>query len=212
MARSATGRGAREGRKIKQIKNPSEAMQEAEEVVRKFHGREPRGIIEIEEQEEYDDDLGVLGQLMQLGILKDNGSAFVPIRFCKLATDGKPQLELEDMIQVATNADGRPIYFKGGNQDLDLEKLQKQGLATGRESKKGLVVVGPVLNIVYWTDKSHLKGPKYQSKGAEFEHFFGENEGDGDDGEMPLLIYDIGNKAMHLAGGSYSIKPEGIYL
>lgn len=208
MARSA----ARMGRKIKQIRNPSEAMQEAEEVVRKFHGREPRGVIEFDEHEEYEDKLGVLGQLMELNILKDSGNSFVPIIFCRLAGNGKPTLELEDMIQLATNKDGRPIYFKSGNQELELDKLQKQGLATGAESKRGLVIVGPVLNVVYWADKSHLEGPKYQKKGAQYEHFFGENESDGEDGEMPMLVYDIGNKVMHLAGGSYSIKPEGIYL
>ena len=143
MSRSASG--ARMGRKIKQIRNPSEAFAEAEEVVRKFHGREPRGTIEIDEEEEYEDELGVLGQLMELNILKDNGKQFVPIVFSKLAGDGKPKGELEDMVQLATNAGGRPIYFKGGDQELDLLKLRAQGLATGVESKKGFVIVGPVI-------------------------------------------------------------------
>ena len=52
MSRSAGG--ARMGRKIKQIRNPSEAYEEAEEVVRKFHGREPRGSIDLNEEEEYE--------------------------------------------------------------------------------------------------------------------------------------------------------------
>ncbi len=208
MARSATGpRMGREGKKIKHIKNPSEAFAEAEEVVRKFHGREPRGTIKIDEEEEYEDELGVLGQLMELNILKDNGKQFVPIVFCKLAGDGKPKLELEDMVQLATNASGRPIYFKGGDQELDLQKLRAQGLATGLESKKGFVIVGPVLSIVYWADKSHLEGPKYQAKGAQYEHYMGEEEG----GEMPVLVYDVGNMQMHLAGGSYEVRPEGIW-
>lgn len=204
---SRTAQGARMGRKIKQIRNPSEAYAEAEEVVRKFHGREPRGTIDIDETEEYESELGVLGQLMELNILKDKGNSFVPIRFCKLANDGKPQLELEDMIQLATNIEGRPIYFKGGNQELDLQGLRKHGLAMGKESKKGLVVVGPVLSMVYWADKSHLEGPKYQTKGAQYEHMLGEEEG----GELPMLIYNVENCAMHFAGGSYEVRAEGIF-
>lgn len=208
MSRSAGGaRVKREGRKIKQIRNPSEAMQEAEEVVRKFHGREPRGVVEFNETEHYEKTLGVLGQLMELNILKDNGESFVPIRFCKLAGDGKPQLELEDMIQLATNIEGRPIYFKGGDQELDLRRLRAEGLATGIESKKGFVIVGSVMSIVYWADKSHLEGPKYQAKGAVYEHMLGEEKG----GEMPTLVYDVGNCQLHLAGGSYEVRPEGIW-
>lgn len=212
MSRSATP--ARTGRKIKNIRNPSESMQEAEEMVRKFHGREPRGVIELTEEEEYEDDLGILGQLMELNILKGNGKSFVPIRFCKLAGDGKPDLELEDMIQLAAN-DKRPIYFKGGDQRLDLDRLEKVGLELGQvEGKKKageFFVIGPVLSIVYWADKSHLEGPKYQSKGTQYEHYFGEEADKGEWGEMPQLIYDAGNERMWLSGGSYEIRAEGIF-
>ena len=65
---------------------------------------------------------------------------------------------------------------------------------------------------MYWADKSHLEGPKYQAKGAQYEHYFGESEDGGEDGEMPTLIYNVENCAMHLAGGSYEVKAEGIYL
>lgn len=209
MSRSASG--PKTGRRIKQIRNPSEAMQESEEMVRKFHGREPRQVLEYLEEEKYEKDLGVLGQLLELNILKDSGKSFIPIRFCKIAGDGKPALKLDDMVQVCCDGKGEQIYFKSGEQFLDLEALQKHGLGEEKLRGKGLIVIGPVMSIVYWADKHHLEGPKYQAKGASYEHHFGEEADKGEYGEMPVLVYDAENERMHLSGGSYEIRTEGIW-
>lgn len=210
MARSAAG--PRLGRKIKQIRNPSESMEEAEEMVRKFHGREPRDVIEYLEEEDYDKNLGVLGQLIELNILKDSGNSFVPIIFSKKGRENMSQKDLEGMVQVCSNGK-RPIQFKNGNQELDLIKLEQSGLDLGELKDRGkeLIIIGPVMSIVYWTDKHHLEGPEYQKKGTPYEHEFGERADKGEYGEMPFLLYDARNKRMHLSGGSYEIREEGIW-
>lgn len=203
-------RTEREGKRIKHIKNPDLAMQEAQDMVKRFHGRGARGVIDIVETDEYDDTLPVLGQLLELNIMIDEGRAFVPIVFCKM--QGKfPKMPLEDMIQVCCGVDGKNIYFKGGDQELDIGELASKGVyqeleGNGNGSLKDLCIVGGVWSIVYFTDKHHLQGPKYQSKGAPYEHEFGEN-----DGEQPVLVYDSKNKRMSLSGGSYEVRDEGIW-
>jgi hypothetical protein len=207
---------ANTGRKVRQIRNPDVATSEAQESVRKFHGREPKGITEIIETEEYDDTLPVLGQLLELNIMTCDGKAFVPIVFCKM--DGKkPKMPLEQMIQVCADKvgegdeTGHNLYFKSGNQCLDMAKLVKLDICD--EIQKDLCIIGPIWSIAYFTDKSHLEGPEYQKKGAPYEHQFGEeaDKGEGHYGEQPVLIYDSRNERLMLSGGSYEIRPNGIW-
>lgn len=201
---------AHTGRKIKQIRNPDDTLIEAQEMVRKFHGREPKDITEIIETEEYDDTLPVLGQLLDLNIMLANGKAYIPIVFCRM--DGKkPKQPLDQMIQVCCDAKKKNIYFKGGNQFLDISKLVKLDICD--ETEKDLCVIGPVWSISYFTDKHHLEGPEYQKKGAPYEHQFGEeaDKGEGHWGEQPVLIYDSRNERIMLSGGSYEIRENGIW-
>ena len=199
---------AREGRKIKLVKNPDEALLEAQDMVRRFHGREPKHITSIIEEEEYDDTLPVYGQLLELNIMTNNGKSYVPIVFCRMA-GSIPQMKLKDMIQVCGDVGGNNLYFKGGNQHLDVAKLAK--LDIYEETKKDLVIIGPVYSIVYFTDKHHLEGPEYQKKGAAYEHPFSEEADKGEWGEQPVLIYDSRNEHIMLSGGSYEIRTEGIW-
>ncbi len=203
---------ARMGRKIKQIKNPDDTLAEAQDMVRRFHGREPKGITEIIERETYDDTLPILGQLLELNISIDRGKAYIPIVFCKM--DGKfPKQNLEEMIQVCGDSGGRNIHFKDGDQFLNIDKLAKLGLVDSEylENQKDLTIIGPVWSIVYFTDKAHLEGPKYQKNGAPYEHQFGEEMDKGEYGEQPTLLYDAKNSRILLSGGSYEIRDNGIW-
>ena len=94
---------------------------------------------------------------------------------------------------VATDSNGKRIYFIGGDQDLsrvpDAEKVAKD-----------LYDLGEVRKIAYFTRKKFD-----QFKPFTYVHDFGE-EG----GRKPRLMFDRGRKQMYLSGGDYKIKNEGI--
>jgi len=205
----AKGNQPNKGRKGK---NPGKALAEAEDMVRRFHGREPKGDLHIKEVEQYDKELPVLGQLLELKIMTANGTKYVPIIFARMKGK-KPDCPLDEMVQVCSDLKGKNIYFKGGDQELDIQKLAEKGVYQEGygDSVKELCIVGPVFSISYFTDKHHLEGPKYQAKGAAYEHEFAEEADKEEYGEQPILIYDSRNKRMFLSGGSYEIKDEGIY-
>lgn len=208
MARSASK--AREGRRIKHTRNPEDTFEEASNLSSRFHGREPRDIYDILENEEYDSDLAVLGCLLELNIVKPNGKSYIPISFApnKHGEYTKESVENGLGVFVCSDPKGTNIYFKDGNQELDLSKLYDKGLYQGEASfGKQYCIVGMVYSIVYWTDKHHLSGPATQKKGVAYEHQFGEEK----DGEPPWLVYDTRNKKILLSGGSYEIRDEGIW-
>ena len=199
------------GRKIRQVKNPDDAMRQAEDMVRRFHGREPREVISIIETDSYDDTLPVYGQLLELNIMTDDGKAYVPIVFARM-NGNKPSLALPEMVQVCGDVGGHNLYFKDGDQFLNMEKLAKLGLVDPEclENPKDIITIGPVWSIVYFTDKHHLEGPKYQKTGAAYEHQFGEEADKGEYGEQPTLLYDTRNSRLLLSGGSYTVTENGI--
>jgi hypothetical protein len=200
---------ANTGRKIKQVKNPDDTLREAKEAVEKFHGRAAKRVRKVIEVEKFPDTLPVLGQLLELNIMTEDGESYVPIVFCQMHGIS-PKMNLDDMVQVCHTLDKKNIVFSGGNQELDLEKLGRS-LKVEFDDNHGLVIVGPVFSIGYFTDKHHLEGPKYQAKGAPYEHEFGERADLGEWGEQPELVYDPMNKKIMLSGGSYEIRAEGIY-
>ena len=51
--------------------------------------------------------------------------------FCTIGGDGKPKRELENMVQLATNVMVDRFILRVEMQELDLDKLQAQGLGTG---------------------------------------------------------------------------------
>src|SRR4051812_40715285 len=125
------------GRQVKHIVNPSDAVAEAEDMVERFHGRKPKGTLEIIETEKYDDTLPVMAQLLELNIMCPDGKAYVPIEFCRMGGRA-PSLPLNEMIQVCHTLDNQNIVFKGGNQKLNLEILGRY-LKEQFTGKRGLV-------------------------------------------------------------------------
>lgn len=166
---------------------------QAEQLTEDFHGRPARDVIDVEEREEYDEHGAVLGYLVELDILTEDGEHEIPIRF-----DYNPRSE--NNVLLVSNPAGTNLEFIGGDQDIDWRAVEGAAL-----NDKYLVMVGPVIEITYFADKHHLAGPKAQANGMEFYHEFGE-EG----GEIPYLVYDRRNAKLILVGGSYTIEPEGI--
>jgi hypothetical protein len=189
------------------IRNPDDSVREYEDMVERFHGRAPRGEIEIVEEEEYDDYGAVLGQLIEMMIMCPDERHGVPITFSK--TDKLDTSRLDQYVQVVSDAKGKNIRFVGGNQDIDLAKLARYGLI--EETGKNLVIIGPVMELVYFADKHHLEGPATQKKGVAYRHELGEQASKLVFGEMPTLVYDVRNQKMMFASGSYEVRDEGIW-
>jgi hypothetical protein len=166
---------------------------QAERLAEEFHGREVRDIIDVTEVESYDENGAVLGYLVELCILTEDGEAEIPIRF-------PYHPESKSNVLVVSNPAGTNLEFVGGDQDIDWRSVEGASV-----DDKYLVSVGPVSEIVYWADKHHLSGPKSQADGMEYYHEFGE-----EDGELPYLVFDRRNTKLLLVGGNYTVEPEGI--
>jgi hypothetical protein len=165
------------------VKNPSTKSihtSDAEEMSRKFHGREPNEIIEVTELEDYDPALTILGDLLE--IVVHNGKKEITITF---PTDDRPKL--------CCDADGRQMEIIGGDQSLELEDAPE----------KGKFPLGYATTIAYETDKHHLDDS--EGEVCQYQHEFGE-EG----GELPMLVYDARNQKLELVGGDYTVEDVGI--
>lgn len=169
----------RDGRRV----NPSPSQ-----LVEEFHGRPSSGETEVEEVERYHKRMAVLGDLTELAV-QISKKKELPIVF----VSGRPQL--------CSNAKGTQLEIIGGDQALDVSAF---GLSE-EEQEKELIELGPLHSVTYFTDKHHLKGPKYQKEGCEYVHVFSE-----DGGKKPLLVYDGLSKKLLVVGGSYQMSGEGV--
>lgn len=192
--------------------NPS-----AEELTETWHGREPKEIIDYEEEEEYEPDGAVLAELEELGIILEDREQTISIEF------------EEDPPMLVANVNTETLEVVGGDQTLEFG----EGWDTRNKSE---VSMGHVYLIAYCTDKHHLEG----SNGVpeSYEHFFGEEfyKGHGykiddykdsedffedlledglvdqaiENGYLPTMIYDTVNEKIKLVGGKYTIEDVGL--
>ena len=176
--------------------NPSESIDEASDLSESFHGRPVRETYTEEETEDYRIHLAGLGQLRELEILDRTGEYSIPISF-----NGSTGKAGSRGVTLASDPDGTQLLLVGGNQKLDLDKLD----VPKAEQGKDMVEVGEVLTVSYFTDKHHLSGPSSQKNGCEYIHTFGEKGG-----ARPVLVYDRLSKGMVLVGGEYRVVEEGI--
>ena len=197
-------------------RNPSDSdLESAEDVSREWHGREPQEVIEIDEEEVYEDVGAILADLEELGVLADEDGKLETwaIRFKRDRPKLTSDLKMENLEIV------------GGDQELEIE-----------ENGKVDMPLGYCYQIVYETDKHHLEGSGGYPE--SYEHFFGEEfykkEGfDQDDfktsddyfeelleegvvlkaiskGYLPMVVYNVPNCKIRLVGGKYKIKDVGI--
>lgn len=149
----------------------------------KFHGRKALEEFDIDETEEYDKNLAVLGDLVELNVIDpDKPNTEFTISFKK------------DRPFLCCNAEGSQLEIVGGDQSLPFP-----------DNGKYLIELGPIRTISYFTDKHHLEGPKNQRDGVEYEHEFGE-EG----GKLPCAVYNTRSQKILIVGGDYTIEEEGI--
>ena len=97
----------------------------------------------------------------------------------------------EDTVFLAANKSGTQVYFVGGDQSLDLDKLKFTG-----DWVKPSMVIGVMYELTYRTRK---KFDKFEL--TDYYHALGEETGD-----QPMLMYDSLSPHCAVSGGKYKIK------
>jgi hypothetical protein len=159
------------------------------ELYEKFHGKEATRVTDTGlPTADYDDhpELGALGRLVSL-IIGDE----------EAEKPWKKKIEWKngEAPDLAAEPGGRQLYIVGGSQDLDsfLESLPG-------DSAKEELDLGEAYRIEYFTQK---KFDNFQP--VTYYHDLGEETG-----ERPRVVYDRVKKRIHIVGGAYEVKPEGI--
>jgi hypothetical protein len=160
--------------------NPVEA---AADTYKKFHGKEPEVITEIETKIHEHSTLSGIGKLVKLVILGVDGRAEVTI------TNFKGAL-------LAQDEEGRQLFVVGGDQKVNLADF---GIGKPHEQE----LLGAVKEVWYDTEKTHLR-PQDGGK-AIYHHTFG-----GKKARLPVMIYDVRNELLQFAGGQYDMPEVGI--
>lgn len=159
-----------------------------------FHGKEPETVTDVETPLKYHKVLAGMAYLRELVVARHCDSRKVEIRF-----KGKDTLLTE-------NEARNQLFATGGDQSVDLRAF---GITVPHEYQ----VLGKVTEIAYFTEKKHLVS-KDGGKGL-YAHPFGFTRRGNKivrvkQSDPPTLIYDVRNKLLTFAGGSYRIKAEGI--
>jgi hypothetical protein len=157
--------------------NPGDGQDAVAELYRKFHGRDPKEIIQLQVDTVRRKDYTVVGPAAELKIKDPSGE--------RQTLDLYPSRAL-----VCSSPNGRQLYFMGGNQNLDalLSRFHT-------DTAKDLVLLGMGHSFTYVAAK---RESNYRQ--VEWEHRFGE-EG----GKEPVVFYDRLNKQIFLAGGTYRV-------
>lgn len=160
---------------------------------REFHGKEPSVVIDVETPLKHHSVLAGLARLKYLEVARACDGRQVTISFGKGT-------------YLTENEARNQLFITGGDQSVNLKAF---GISVPHESQ----VLGKVAAIGYYTDKQHLIA-KDGGKGI-YDHPFGYTRRGNKEvrvrqSDPPTLIYDTRNKLLSFAGGSYTIKPEGI--
>jgi hypothetical protein len=168
--------------------NPAEAADQAYE---EFHGEPPRELLTVRKKVHYHRHLTGAGALHFLVVRGVDHQTHRIRRF-------------GDAV-LAFNETKNQLFIEGGNQQIDLNSF---GITEPHE----LETLGKVLDIGYHTDKKHLGD---EGGRATYTHTFRTTNLRGRHvvvtvARYPDLIYDVPNEQLLFAGGSYTIKAEGI--
>lgn len=189
MAAAGKRRAARRGNAGKR-RNPEDAAAEAYE---KFHGRPPEVVTDVRTTIHEHSVLSGIGKLKELTIE---------------AVDGRSEVKLSNFkgALLAQDEAGKQLYIEGGDQSVNLADF---GITRPHEHE----LLGAVTGIIYFTRKDHLRPEDGGT--ANYNHEFGTTR----DGErhveikgsrLPVAIYDVRNKLIRIAGGTYALPEVGI--
>jgi hypothetical protein len=174
------------GKPITRHSNPTKRnYADATDLYTQFHGRGPRRVTDTGlSVKDYDGhaELGQLGKMVSITI---GGRGW-------RKTIGWGAREAPDL---ASEPDGKQLYIVGGSQNLD-DGLRALPVKTDRH----MIDLGFAYQVEYFSQK---RFDNFQP--VTYYHAFGE-----DTGERPRVVYDRRKKRIHLVGGAYKVKPEGI--
>ena len=175
-------------------KNPTA---EAEQMYELFHGMPPDEIITFIERIHVHTKLAGVGTLTSMIVQGENGRQ-VQIH----APDpDDPKVKKEDVVYVAVNEEGNQLFFRGGDQELPKELLERR-LGLKADDFRDHMIIGAVLELTYRTKKSFEKG------GAELVDFYHALGKEHSRGIVPMLVYYPRNPSMELFGGRYKVLPK----
>jgi len=156
--------------------------QDAEALYRKFHGKAPKEVLELQESAAIRGEYTSLGDLVELVVKSPAGDSL------RIGFEG-------EKVKLASSPNGGQLYFLGGNQALDGTLSRFKTDAT-----KDLVDLGEAQSIVYRAAKDFTG-----FKSSDWEHAFGEESG-----ERPSAFYDKLKRRIFLVGGTYRVERPGI--
>jgi len=173
-------------RKAKKPRNPKRRRrnqpQDAKALYRKFHGKAPKEVLELQESAAIRGEYASLGDLVELVVKSPAGDSL------RIGFEG-------EKVKLASSPNGGQLYFLGGNQALDGTLSRFKTDAT-----KDLVDLGEAQSIVYRAAKDFTG-----FKSSDWEHAFGEESG-----ERPSAFYDKLKRRIFLVGGTYRVERPGI--
>jgi len=176
------------GKPLTKRGNPSKRnYADATELYTKFHGRGPRQVTDTGlSTADYDNhsELAQLGRLVSLTI---GGHGWRK----------KIEWGSREAPDLACEPSGTQLYFVGGSQNLDTALTT---LPAAKVVGSDRVDIGVAYQVEYFARKGF---DNFQA--VTYYHELGETTG-----ERPRVVYDKRKKRIHLVGGAYVVKPEGI--
>ena len=165
---------------------------QAKDMYEAFHGKPAESQVIVKEEYHKHENLATLGVLVNFWV--------APITMpgkgvCIETSDAQRDFDEvgadEATVFLAANEEGTQLYFVGGDQSLDLDKLKFTG-----DWVKDSMVIGIIYELTYRTRKKFDK-----FKLTEYYHELGEETGD-----QPTLVYDSLSPHCFISGGKYKIK------
>lgn len=157
------------------------SLDDAAQLYKDFHGAEPKKLTEVLQTIISRDAYASLGTLVKIVQRKP-------------AYDIEFSEDAHKSVMLASDVKGNQLFLIGGDQDCS-SLLQQLG-----GSRKDLIDLGEIKSIEYFARK---KFDNFQP--ITYVHELGEVSG-----TRPRLMYDRLNKQLHIVGGNYKVKPEGI--
>lgn len=186
MAAAGRKRAAKRGNAGKRRRgNPEEAAAERYEY---FHGHPPKTTTVIKTSEHRHSVTSGIGKLHSMKIAVVTGGKVVTLGNFK-----GTMLSQDDNRKPGKQ---QQLFIKGGDQAVNLGDF---GIARPHEHE----VLGALTEIAYDTNKTHLT-PETGGD-AIYRHPFGKGGK-----RLPLIVYDVRNKLLHVVGGEYSLPATGI--
>jgi len=173
--------------------NPPNPEAPARAMYESFHGKPPEGETVIKEEFHEHEWLAPLGLAVSMKVATLTGlNAEIEISPAESEkTDYDETAAGPDAVFLAANEEGTQLYFVGGDQALNLDKLKFTG-----DWVKDSMVIGVIYEITYRTRK---KFDKFEL--TDYYHELGEETGD-----QPMLVYDSLSPHCSISGGKYKIK------